>query len=394
MRILFLTSWLPNNINIREGVFNASRLKALANQGAKIDVIYFNTLAPPINLFFPVPHLLKILNHFRDRLNLKPIINIENVNVIKIKTFHFPNKYKWPKWEQIYYWSSKKVLGEILGKYNYDIIITSRVIPEGAMLSYFIKRINCTVICIAEGGEVLYDAFHYKNWEHTAKKLNNTNFKIISVSNNMSREIIKNNLFNSTTTITNGYDEDLFYYMEKNEKVNNTGITKIITIGRMSPIKGYDILIQALANIKEDFVLTIVGSGNKNYKNTLKSLVIKYNLNDKINFIDNIPNKKVPELLHKNDIFCMPSRSEGFPVAALEATACGLPVIASNVGGLKDIIIDGFNGYLFKNEDIEDLKNKIVFAREKEWDRKKIATHTKNNYGWNKWAKKIIELAK
>lgn len=102
----------------------------------------------------------------------------------------------------------------------------------------------------------------------------------------------------------------------------------------------------SILGIKDSFVLTIVGSGSKDYKRILKSLVAKCDLDNKTNFIDDIPNKKVPELLRENDIFCMPSRSESFGVAALEAMACGLPVIASNVGGLKDIITDGFNGYL------------------------------------------------
>jgi glycosyltransferase involved in cell wall biosynthesis len=80
------------------------------------------------------------------------------------------------------------------------------------------------------------------------------------------------------------------------------------------------------------------------------------------------------------------------PISALEALGCGVPIVASNVGGLGDIVIDGFNGYLTNPEDVNDLVRKINNAAETRWNRQEIANKAKVQYAWDRWASEIIEL--
>lgn len=141
-----------------------------------------------------------------------------------------------------------------------------------------------------------------------------------------------------------------------NKKINIQKTFKLLLLGRLIKQKGQSIVIQALANLKEyDWKLEIVGSGPD--ENKLKNLVNKNNLSDKITFYP--ATKNVSEFFQKNDIFLMPSLWEGLGIAAMEAMASGLLVVASNVDGLKELIVDTKTGYLISSEKSEAWKEKL-----------------------------------
>ncbi len=87
---------------------------------------------------------------------------------------------------------------------------------------------------------------------------------------------------------------------------------------------------------------------------------IKSNLNrEKIVFDDPMDNDAIPEFLNKMDIFVMPSRVESFGVAALEASACKLPIVATTVGGIPEVVVDGVTGILFGDNDVVALTDAL-----------------------------------
>ncbi|GAH31889.1 unnamed protein product, partial [marine sediment metagenome] len=116
-----------------------------------------------------------------------------------------------------------------------------------------------------------------------------------------------------------------------------------------------------LLNSFQKIRLTIVGDGIIRQK--LESLVDRLGIKNNVAFAGFVPNEKVVEYLNKFDIFVMPSVGEGetFGVAAVEAMATGLPVVASNVGGLPEVVDDGKTGLLVKPGDVEDLKRALEF---------------------------------
>ena len=123
-------------------------------------------------------------------------------------------------------------------------------------------------------------------------------------------------------------------------------------------------------------------------------MIIKNKLVDRVIFIDDIPNEKIPEILRQHDILCMTIRFEGLPAASLEAMACGIPVVAANVGGLSELIINGFNGYLFEKDSPKLLAKSIEKATNEKWDYANIAKWAEENYSWKKWAQRITEIVK
>jgi glycosyltransferase involved in cell wall biosynthesis len=95
---------------------------------------------------------------------------------------------------------------------------------------------------------------------------------------------------------------------------------------------------------------------------------IKSNLRGaKIVFDDLMDNDTIPEFLNKLNIFVMPSRVESFGVAALEASACNLPIVATTVGGIPEVVVDGVTGILFGDNDLDaltDALNRLINNRD------------------------------
>ena len=143
------------------------------------------------------------------------------------------------------------------------------------------------------------------------------------------------------------------------------------------PIKGVDVLLDAIAALKEmrsdDFLLCQVGDYPSEYSDFIKRKVVELGITDQVLWMG-IQNK-VPELLHAFDVYCQPSRSEGLPSAILEAFAAGLPVVATNVGGIPEIVKDLETGLLVASEDYHDMANQIQILLENKILSEKISNN-------------------
>jgi glycosyltransferase involved in cell wall biosynthesis len=120
----------------------------------------------------------------------------------------------------------------------------------------------------------------------------------------------------------------------------------IITIGSLIPRKGMDVIIRALSELDDPrCILTIVGEGPEHAQ--LLALTRTLGLEEQIRFIGEMPPSAIVGLLGQADIFVLASYSEGRPNALLEAMATGLPIVASNIEGVQELVTHGHNGLLF-----------------------------------------------
>ena len=133
----------------------------------------------------------------------------------------------------------------------------------------------------------------------------------------------------------------------------------IISVARFERVKGLETLVKAAAEVagsRPDARFLLIGGGS--LKNHLKDLAGRLGISDKIRFLDYSP--EVDRLLERSAIAVLPSLYEPFGMAAAEALAAGKPVVASMVGGLREIVIDGVNGFLFAPGDYRELADKIL----------------------------------
>lgn len=124
----------------------------------------------------------------------------------------------------------------------------------------------------------------------------------------------------------------------------------ILYVGRIEPLKGIDILLRALPMLEHNGAVRalIVGGnpGNDVELERLKSLAAELGIADSVTFTGSVRQAVLPTYYSAADVFSLPSHSESFGLAPLEAMACGTPAVVSRVGGLKTFIRSGENGYL------------------------------------------------
>lgn len=157
------------------------------------------------------------------------------------------------------------------------------------------------------------------------------------------------------TVIPNGIDLERFRPVPRTP---HSGV-RIITVGRLVAQKGHEVLIDALAMCRERIPrvsLAIVGDGP--LRATLEEHVRAYHLSDVVRFTGF--RRDCADRYHAADIAVFPSRWEGFGIAAVEASACGLPVIATTVGGLQRVVIDQETGILVPPDDAAALANALT----------------------------------
>lgn len=147
---------------------------------------------------------------------------------------------------------------------------------------------------------------------------------------------------------TNWIDTNIFR-IKKVKNIKN----KILFVGRLNQQKNIPFLFNALKGL--DISLDIIGDGDQ--KNHLLALAKDKNIN--VNFLGTVPNSEMPKIYSKYPIYVLCSKYEGNPKTLLEAMACGLLVIGTDVPGINSIIINNVNGFLVKdyNELRDTVKN-------------------------------------
>lgn len=135
----------------------------------------------------------------------------------------------------------------------------------------------------------------------------------------------------------------------------------VLAIGRLTKEKGMDVLLRALPQVVKRFPgvrVRIAGDGD--LRDRLMALSRRLGLDEYVAFLGF--RRDVPELMAQADLMVMPSRWEGLPIALLEAVAAGLPVVASAVAGIPEVIADGETGWLVQPDDPEALAAAISEA--------------------------------
>jgi len=161
-------------------------------------------------------------------------------------------------------------------------------------------------------------------------------------------------------TIYNGLD--IAGWDTANRQVKDSGKFLVSTVGNIRRVKGHDIFIKAAAVVVQKFpdvAFSIAGEVlEPEYFKELEELVRELNLTAHFRFDSGVSNLR--EYLPGADIFVLPSRSEGFSNAIIEAMAASLPVVATGVGGNAEAVKEGVNGFIVPSEDVEALSSAIL----------------------------------
>ncbi len=176
-------------------------------------------------------------------------------------------------------------------------------------------------------------------------------------------------------------------------------------VGRIQPHKGPEVLVRAInemmqhnPELRPNLQVLITGGASgvgSNEALRIRELVSWLKLDDVINFLEPIGRDKLPDLYRASDLVCVPSYSESFGLVALEAQACGTPVIASAVGGLRTAVADGISGVLVDGHNPKAWSS--VIARLLMEPQRRItlslgAVEHASHFGWDATARGTLDV--
>ena len=168
----------------------------------------------------------------------------------------------------------------------------------------------------------------------------------------------------------------------------------LLFVGRLVPEKGLELLMEAVAALKSEFtpLLLVVGEGP--YESRFREKAVELDLEDDVFFAGACGD--VGPFYLASDLFVLPSYYEAFGLVVLEAMSCGVPVVASRVGGVPGILENGRHGLLFEPGDAEDLAQKIAAVlRDPQGARAKAGEarrHVISNYSVGRMTGEVMEL--
>ena len=295
------------------------------------------------------------------------------------------------------YYFNAFALRKIYKKSKPDIVNVHYASGYGTLAR--IAKIPDTILSV--WGSDVYDFPYQSKWKMNVIKRNLKYARRIASTSHVMAEQVKTLIGDVSITVTPfGVDIDLF---RKMPEVTHEGFV-VGTVKTLSSKYGIDTIIKAFALFCQrvgdtgSVRLVIYGRGESEQK--LRELCKKEQIEDKVYFGGFIPNNKVPQILNEMDVCCFGSRmdSESFGVAAVEAMACEIPVIATNVDGFKEVISVEECGFIVHRDAPEEMAECILKLYHSAELRNRVGKNGRKqvlqNYNWDNNMETMLKLYK
>jgi D-inositol-3-phosphate glycosyltransferase len=174
----------------------------------------------------------------------------------------------------------------------------------------------------------------------------------------------------------------------------------LLFAGRIQPLKGADLAVRTLAALPDRRAVLLVVGGPSGVEGTtelerLHALVHRLGLSDRVRFVPPQPHERLARFYRAVDVCLVPSRAESFGLVALEAAACGTPVVAAAVGGLPSLVDDGVTGFLVDGRDPLDFAGPVASLLDDRELAEKIGASAQvrsRRYAWSMTAARLRRL--
>jgi len=241
----------------------------------------------------------------------------------------------------------RNVLFLLFGKYD---LVHAHYGFHSALIAAVLKR--RPLVTTFHGSDALFEPLRNRVYLMLQKFVVSRSDHIIAVSNE-----VRNVLISwlgadpaKISVISCGVDTKFFAPGSKTDARKNLGIGEdekvVLFVGHVTYGKGIDVLCECARRMPE-ITFIVVGKGALSDQP------------DNCRFVGNLPNDQVPEWINASDVLVLPTRSEGTPVVLMEALSCGVPVVASSVGGIPDLVKDKQTGYLVDKEDVDTFETRL-----------------------------------
>ncbi|MFA5531993.1 MAG: glycosyltransferase family 4 protein [Candidatus Shapirobacteria bacterium] len=328
---------------------------------------------------------------------IKKEIRYSKVKIIRYPAWEIIPNYPLPCFWKKEYWNLKNELSS--QKYNW-VISRTRFFMTSVMAGIWAKKNKIKWLHIEHGSDFVklnsqFKSFIAKSFDYTFGRWILKRADKIVANSLASAEFCKKIFPKRKYEVIyrgieiNGVKDNLKLKKEYKDKI------KIAYTGRLIDGKGVRDLVEAVSKLLNDnWVLFIVGDGPR--KKDLKDYVASLGLKSKIIFLGQLERLDSIGVINISDIVVNPSYTEGLPTSIIEAAKCGKAIVATDVGGTREIIDDGKSGVLIPVKDIEIMKDKIEILINNKKLREQLGDEAKkkvnDSFDWKASIKKYINI--
>ena len=178
----------------------------------------------------------------------------------------------------------------------------------------------------------------------------------------------------------NGVDGALF---NRQDNLRCQNVTQLLYVGNLKQEKGVFELLDAFEVLKRNRPnLRLLFAGGGGMADELSRRIRQKNLAEAVQLLGPVCHADLPAIMNSASVVVLPSYDEGVPNVLLEAMSCGIPVVASRVGGIPEIVNEGKTGILCERKDVESLAHALAQSLDLEWCREDIVSHARQ-YDWD-----------
>jgi glycosyltransferase involved in cell wall biosynthesis len=385
LTVLSLSSEFPNPSEPGKGLFVRSRLEAIASRASLLVVAPIATL----DYANPQRRLLAALRIPRERAEGP------------IAVFHPRWLYPpWGGWTNAFFLFARLLpaLARLRRHRSVDLIDAHFAHPEGIAAVLLGRLLGLPVLVTIRGSELRYRRQRWKRfWMAWALRRAD---RVIAVSDGLRELAIALGVEpRRVRTIPNGIDGDVFFRRDRRACRSSHGIAVaervIVSAGDLAELKGHHRVIAAVKRLNGRGVrarLLIAGGIGRSgrYAEALRQQVASEGLGDQVAFLGEVTQEALAELMAAADVFCMASSTEGWPNVVNEALASGTPVVATDVGAVRQMIVSARYGSVVPVDDVEALADALRAALTGPWDREAISAHGRSR-SWSEVAEEVLE---
>jgi glycosyltransferase involved in cell wall biosynthesis len=336
LKILFVAAWYPSEKRPLSGIFIREHAKA-ASLYNDVTVIAYCDGCRSLKKLYEISE------------------NIED----GIKTYRITHKkLRVRKWKHfIRWWAVIRLFRKLYKKNSKPNVIHAHVYDAGVP-AVILGRLHKIQVIITEHWSGFARRKPGKFKQKMARFSLNRARVILPVSQNLIEHIQSYGIRNEFIVVPNVVNTNIFY-PAPNSTNSNHRRKRILTVASLIPIKGIPYLLEALHRVKQrrqDFLLDIVGDGINRAE--YEKMTVDLGLSNVVVFHGILKKKKVAEAMRGCDFFVLPSLWENMPVVLIESMACGKPIIATDVGGVTEVI-DIESGVLVPPKDSHALEIEI-----------------------------------
>lgn len=369
MRIVAMTTFFPNSVDRHRAVFVENLVRAMRSRCA-------------VSVVSPVPYtpLLRFLPRLRAQSRIGYEEDIDGIPVLHPRFLVIP-KVNWLSGFS-YFVGVFPLLHRLVREQRVDLIHVHCAYPDGVGGALVARALGLPYMVTAHGSDINIYATRRSLRSQIRWALRGAT-GVIAVSRDLETKVRR--LLHGATTPLNcipcaGFDTSTFFPRPKVKSRAALGLGRyarvVVFVGELVPVKGVDLLVEAWAKLQQGRVvgsedqLMIIGDGR--CRAGLERYVAAAGIGENVQFIGAVPQVEVSLWIAASNLLCLPSHNEGTPNVIVEALASGVPVVATRVGGVPELVSEGVNGLLVPPGQAGALTEGLAQGLSRTWDEQTI----------------------